>query len=254
MSDVHSIQTHDCLLATASTMATSGASATELLDYVYEHCGDSLHIDRLGWAELNESTHEIAARWTRAGKRTLLRRGFSSSIYGSSLFFVMQQRKPRVMDDLLKYLQARPQSRSTRLIAAEGVRSSITCPLVVDDRELGFLFFSSYKPDSYQASDCPFAMAISNIVALVISRDEPKIKSQPAPPRRCSSPMQVPVGLLAPGMVLHQSLRSEASGLLLAAGHKFTEVSIARLRQIAASSGEGFNRISVLKDNEALNS
>lgn len=217
-------------LSAITSLVMDKCSTEQILDAIYEDARQFLTFDRIGWAELHPITHIVSARWTRAGQRTLLRRGFSAPLLGSSLYFVMRQRKPRVMDDLLKYLEHRPQSRSTRLIAAEGIRSSITCPLYCGQQEFGFLFFSSYDANTYTQADTPFAMAIAKLLSLKIASEE---TTSPLVERRsppiCEKLNRLPIQKLAPGMVLRESLRSRTKNLLLASGHELTEHSIKRL-------------------------
>jgi len=67
----------------------------------------------------------------------------------TSLQQVIDSARPRVLNDLPRYLQSRPESQSTRLVVEEGMRSSLTCPLVANGRPIGFLFFSSCRLQAY---------------------------------------------------------------------------------------------------------
>ncbi|GAB5402797.1 MAG: hypothetical protein Aurels2KO_10280 [Aureliella sp.] len=226
----HAVLTSEECIASITSHVVNELAVEELLDRIYDECRDFIAFDRIGWAEIQPKLGVVRARWARTGDRALLRRGFSAQLLGSSLYYVITERKPRVMDDLAKYLAARPGSRSTRLILAEGIRSSVTCPLFVGPRDLGFLFFSSSVPDTYSNADVPFAMEIARLLSLRIATAEPEELSV----NEISVPDLekvncLPVKELKPGMILRESLRSKTQGLLLASGHTLTPHSVDRL-------------------------
>ena len=49
-----------------------------------------------------------------------------------------------------EYLRTHPQSDATKKIVEEGMRSSLTCPLIALGKPIGFMFFSSMKPGTYE--------------------------------------------------------------------------------------------------------
>ena len=223
--------TTECLSA-ISTLVVKECSVEDILTHIYATCRPFLPFNRIGWAEINPSKDTVTARWSKADTRVLLRCGYTAELKGSSLYFVMKKRKPRIMDDLEKYLENRPDSRSTRLIVKEGIRSSFTCPLFVGEEELGFLFFSSRQPNVYSKLHLPFAIEISNLLSLRLAA----VRSQHAggtidlakrlPEQKVIQRKQIPFSDLEPGMVIAESIRCDEHGLLLAAGHELTAHSI----------------------------
>jgi signal transduction histidine kinase len=79
---------------------------------------------------------------------------------GSSLQRVMDEGTPRIINDLEEYLEAHPGSTSTKVLVREGVRSSLTCPLMVDGRPIGFAFRSSRKKGAYSQHEVALHQAI----------------------------------------------------------------------------------------------
>ena len=63
-----------------------------------------------------------------------------------------------------------PRSRSTRLLVKEGVRSSLTCPLSVEGRIVGFIFRSSRQPHAYRPHHIELQMAITERLSQAVEK------------------------------------------------------------------------------------
>ncbi|MBP7745245.1 MAG: HAMP domain-containing histidine kinase [Phycisphaerae bacterium] len=128
--------------------------ARETLEGVVDFFADATRnispCDRYSIAFVAENGRRIVAHHTRAFYEPIrLRPGYAEDVAGSSLATVLRRGVPRIINDLQRYAELRPESRSTRLLLAEGVRSSLTCPLSVDGRVVGLLFRSARRPGAY---------------------------------------------------------------------------------------------------------
>jgi len=125
-----------------------------MLDDVLDRIFDSFHTvipyNRMGCALLIDEGVSVRSCWARADFDDIeLGIGFTAKIAGSSLSHILTTGQPRILNDLEAYLVTHPDSHSTRLIVAEGLRSSLTCPLISKGKPIGFLFFSSSEPYTY---------------------------------------------------------------------------------------------------------
>jgi hypothetical protein len=67
-------------------------------------------------------------------------------------------------------LRHKPQSDPTRLIVAEGLRASLTCPLVANGVPVGFMFFSSTQPGVYADVHIDIFQSISGQLAVILEK------------------------------------------------------------------------------------
>jgi signal transduction histidine kinase len=89
---------------------------------------------------------------------------------GSSLEQTIRTNKPRIINDLEEYLRLHPGSESTSLIVREGMRSSLTCPLIARGQPIGFLFFSSMAPHTYEDIHRGIFLKIASQLSLITEK------------------------------------------------------------------------------------
>lgn len=148
-----------------------GIHVEDVLDRVYTSFAPIIPYDRIGCALLERGGTIARARWARTdGRLPKLKVGYSAKMEGSSLQPILETGKPRIINDLNEYYATHPDSMSTRLILAEGVRSSLTCPLVTRGRPTGFLFFSSICSGTYAAVHQDVFMHLADLVSVSIEK------------------------------------------------------------------------------------
>lgn len=126
-------------------------SLEAVIDFVFEATREISPCDRFGLALLEENGERVIAHYTKAAyEPILLRKGYAEDLTSTTLPEVLRRRAVRVINDLERYSEMRPTSASTRLLLREGVRASMTCPLIVDDRVVGLLFRSARRPQAYE--------------------------------------------------------------------------------------------------------
>lgn len=159
---------HANLFSGLMQQVTQGATLDTVLNSVYENFNSILPFNRIGCALIDDSGERVVARWCRSEKKVILGKNYSAPLKGSSLQFVLEQNRPRILNNLEEYLQKHPHSVSTRLIVNEGIRSSFTFPLTVEGHGIGFLFFSSTETDAYSKTHLALFKEIAGLLSLAI--------------------------------------------------------------------------------------
>jgi len=158
-------------LCTITEKINHGLILDEVLNYVYDSVRPLVPYDRIGFSLLEDGGKIVRARWARSEAPEMkITSGYEAPLEGSSLQRVMETERPRILNDLEAYLGEHPQSESTRKIVEEGMRSSLTCPLIAMGKSIGFMFFSSMKPDTYREAHVELFMQIAGQLALIVEK------------------------------------------------------------------------------------
>jgi diguanylate cyclase (GGDEF)-like protein len=149
----------------------SGLVTEEILDFVYESFSAMVPYDRIGCALIMPGGKVVSTIWARAEyERMEIRPGYEGALAGSSLEGILDSGEPRILNDLRSYLRDHPDSDSTARIVREGIRSSLTCPLIVDGRPIGFLFFSSTEPGTYADAHVEIYRQIASHISVTVEK------------------------------------------------------------------------------------
>ncbi len=147
-----------------------GLSLEQVLEFVYADLHDYVPYNRIGCALIDEKTHEAVLRRAHSDRPVRLPANFRAPLAGSTLEQIVQTGQPRILNDLQDYLANKPKSYSTAHIVGEGMRSSLTCPLIVGGRPVGFLFFSSDQPNTYSDVHVEFLQEIAAQLSVIVDK------------------------------------------------------------------------------------
>lgn len=144
----------------------------DILQRIYTFFQDVIPYERIGCALIDEGGESVTAYWAQFTyqEQPKISKGYSAKLAGSSLETIMHSGEPRILNDLEAYLAENPQSDSTRRIVAEGIRSSLTCPLIAEGKPVGFLFFSSREKNTYAHLHQEIFLYIAAQVAQIIEK------------------------------------------------------------------------------------
>lgn len=141
-----------------------------VFNYLFINFKSFIPYDRIGVAVLSEDKSEIIAYRAKSDYKLLLKDGYRAKLKKSSLYNVVQNNEPRIINDLSEYLTKNPNSDSTMTIIEEGMRSSATLPLNINGECIGVVFFSSIKKYAYNDSHINFLRTIAANLATIFDK------------------------------------------------------------------------------------
>jgi PAS domain S-box-containing protein len=147
-----------------------GASLEETFELIYERLHSFVPYNRIAVALADEAGERLFIIAAKSDGKVVLGRGYSGVIAGSSLEPLLREGRIRVINDLQDYLAKKPSSDSTRLIVREGMKSSLTLPLLMDGKPVGVMFFSSRSANVYQPEHEEFLRNIVGHMAIAVER------------------------------------------------------------------------------------
>jgi diguanylate cyclase (GGDEF)-like protein len=158
-------------LAELADKVNAGLTLEDVLGHVFESFRSVIPYQRIGFAALDEDRSTLRAVWARSAVGPMsMPIGYRGRLQGSSLSRIMETGRPRILNDLPAYLAEHPSSDSTRLIVAEGLRSSLTCPLIASGHAVGFLFFSSVASGTYADVHVGLFERIAGQLAVIVEK------------------------------------------------------------------------------------
>ena len=133
-----------------------------IMDFLFETTKDIFPCDRIAVAFLEDNNRRVVARTARAKYSDLvLKAAYSEGLHGSTLQEILDSNRIRVINNLEAYLASKPSSISTSLIVQEGLRSSLTCPLIIEGRPIGFFFRNAKIPNAYSEHEVLLHVSIA---------------------------------------------------------------------------------------------
>ncbi|HVK60965.1 MAG TPA: GAF domain-containing sensor histidine kinase [Bdellovibrionales bacterium] len=146
----------------------AGEDVEAVLNFVYDSLGLIIPYDRIGVC-LEEGGQLILTWMSRKYVGKHLRVGYSIPIKNTGLKKMFETGMPRIINDLPAYAQDHQDSESLRLSVEEGIRSSLSCPLITEGRLIGMVIFASCKLNTYNAAHIETFLEISEQVSAIVA-------------------------------------------------------------------------------------
>ena len=154
-----------------TSQINAGLLLDDILENVYHSFKDIIPYNRIGFSLIENNGTTVRARWATTDQPDVqLKVGYEAPLAGSSLETIIQTGQPRIINDLAAYLEHKPECESTRLIVTEGIRASLTCPLIANGIPVGFMFFSSTQPNVYHTEHVESYRRIADQLSVIVEK------------------------------------------------------------------------------------
>jgi class 3 adenylate cyclase len=141
----------------------------EVLDQLYESFHEVIPYDRVCFALPEDGGRAMHTRWVRCD---LLGPPVDSTstvpVEGTVLKPLLESGEPRVLD--CRVDSGGGGAETIRWIAGEGMASALACPLVAMGRPVGFMTFSSARPDAYESTHARLFFEVANELATLLEK------------------------------------------------------------------------------------
>ena len=157
-------------LARITEHVNRGTTLDEVLDILYEEAKSVIPYDRIGFSLIDRSRGVAVARWARSERELLLANGYEAPLGRLDVARDHRHGQAPHHQRFGGLSPRKPTSQNTKLIVREGIRSSLTCPLIVQGVPVGFLFFSSVHKNTYSNVHVAFFQQIASQLATIVEK------------------------------------------------------------------------------------
>jgi len=133
----------------------------DAVDALFNLLKERMGIDRVGLAFVDYNREMIVAEYGVIVDRVIkLGPGFEVPFVRTSLYDLIESRKPMINNDLEEEFRKRPKSSSLYLLTQEEIKSNLILPLTMGNAVFGFLFLSSREKNFFNLNHLHLAEKI----------------------------------------------------------------------------------------------
>lgn len=146
-----------------------------IMNFIYNSFSEFIPYTYIGVALIQDDGKNIMAYYGAKSEyhKNLRKRflGYKTSLRSTSLAKLLETGDVRIINDLEEYVKGKPLKEYNRILLEEGIRSSITFPLINNGKPVGIIFFSSNRKNAYKKEHVSFLKTISSSIMFSIEKD-----------------------------------------------------------------------------------
>ncbi len=163
------------ILVAVNEKILDAAPYEKILDFMFDSLRSVIPFDRIGIAmiEAKDGETRLQMNWVKSDRNAQhLCLPYSTNTISPSLKKIIDTNEPRIINDLFAYLDKKPDSVQTQLAIKDGIRSSLTCPIRVEQKAIGVIFFSSFTLGTYQPEHIEIFQHIATEISVIIRNSQ----------------------------------------------------------------------------------
>jgi hypothetical protein len=150
---------------------SSGLRLEEVLDLVFQEMRDLVPFDRIGFLAIDSARKCVRLKWSQSCVATTpTPPDYAMELSQFGLDEILRSREPCIIGELSTHLQNNPGAEPSQMLLLDGMRSSLTCPVVAGEKPVGFLFFSSLDPEIYSSMHSRIYCQIARHLGFMIEK------------------------------------------------------------------------------------
>lgn len=151
-------------------LIANGSSVDDILTFIFDGLSTLIPFDRLGIGLL-VGEESIRLYWVKANMKVeFLKKNYTAKLKQGSLARLIKTGAPRIIPDLVQYLNQHPESQATKLAIMDGIRSSLTFPLKANGNPIGAVFFSSRTENAFSLEHAELFAAVAGEIAVIVEQ------------------------------------------------------------------------------------
>jgi K+-sensing histidine kinase KdpD len=149
-----------------------GVSKDIILDLIFDEFFTKIPYDRIGVGMLTEDCKYLEIEWVKSRiPASNLKKGLLVKLCKSSYSEVVEAGRPKVISNLIEWFSTHEDSITAKNAIADGINSNMICPIILDGKTVGAVFFSSCGLKTYREEHAKIFMDFTNEISIILTRD-----------------------------------------------------------------------------------
>ena len=147
-----------------------GQYSEDILDSLFKSLDKIIPFDRIGVAILDDDGNTIRVIWVKSKHEIKhLIQNHPFRITDDQLVQeIIQRSSPVIINNLYELAKKHPESEFLQLAIKDGLKSTLICPSLVENQNIGLLFFSSHEVNTYQEAHVQVFQEVAEGISLIV--------------------------------------------------------------------------------------
>jgi hypothetical protein len=162
--------TGEATLKKIQDKAPTCGSMEEVIDFIFNEIKTVIPCDRIDVGFLEEDNQRIVIDYIRANyKDVQLEKDYVLDIGSSGPGDALESGECHIINDLAEYRNVSG-NESVELLINEGIRSCVTCPVIIDGIKIGLMSCRSRMPGAFAEREAAFLVQVLQRIRIIVEK------------------------------------------------------------------------------------